>query len=116
MQNRFQWVNLQIKQILKCTSEKAIRNRLGKLPSDLKAAYDEIYNQIKDKDEHDKGLADRAFMWVMCAYKPLSSEELISAIRLDSEKDTFDLSDKVTESQLLHLCNNLLVFDSQRNV
>jgi hypothetical protein len=55
-------------------------------------------------------------MWVMCACKPLSSEELISAIRLDSEKDTFDLSDKVTESQLLHLCNNLLVIDSQRMV
>jgi ankyrin repeat protein len=109
-------VNLQIKQILKCTSEKAIRNRLGKLPSDLKAAYDEIYNEIKDMDEHDKALADRAFMWAMCACKPLSSEELISAIRLDPEKDTFDLSDKVTESQLLHLCNNLLVLDSQRNV
>jgi ankyrin repeat protein len=109
-------VSLQIKQILKCTSEKAIRNRLGKLPGDLNATYDEIYNEIKHKDEHDRALADRAFMWVMCACKPLSSEELISAIRLDSEKDIFDLSDKITESQLLHLCNNLLVIDSRRRV
>ncbi|KAH8586045.1 hypothetical protein B0O99DRAFT_586459 [Bisporella sp. PMI_857] len=115
-QGMFQWVNLQIKQILKCISEQAIRNRLGKLPRDLKEAYDEIYNEVKEKDEHDKALADRAFMWVMCACKPLSSDELISAIRPNLEKDAFNLSDKVTESQLLHLCNNLLVLDSQRNV
>ncbi|KAK3933812.1 hypothetical protein QBC46DRAFT_326021 [Diplogelasinospora grovesii] len=115
-QGMFQWVYLQIKQILKCTSEEAIRNRLGKLPGDLKAAYDEIYNGIKDKDEHDKALADRAFMWVMCACKSLSSDELLSAIRLDSEKDAVHFASKITESSLLALCNNLLVLDSQREV
>lgn len=62
-QGMFQWVSLQIKQILQCTSENAIRNRLGKLPRDLKAAYDEIYNEIKDEDEHDKALADRAIIF-----------------------------------------------------
>ncbi|KAH6714543.1 ankyrin repeat-containing domain protein [Leptodontidium sp. MPI-SDFR-AT-0119] len=113
-QGMFQWVYLQIKQILDLESEEAIRDRLGKLPTGLKATYDEIYGK-KAQNKHDKALADRALMWVMCAYKPLSSEELLSAIRLDP-KDTICLAGKITESQLLHLCNNLLVLDSQRNV
>ncbi|KAL5331179.1 hypothetical protein ACEPPN_000708 [Leptodophora sp. 'Broadleaf-Isolate-01'] len=113
-QGMFQWVYLQIKQILDLESEEAIRDRLGKLPTGLKATYDEIYGK-KAQNKHDKALADRALMWVMCAYKPLSNEELLSAIRLDP-KDTICLAGKITESQLLHLCNNLLVLDSQRNV
>ena len=52
----------------------------------------------------------------MGARYPLKSEELLSAIRLDTEGDTFDLSEKISESRLLHLCNNLLVLDSQQNV
>ncbi|KAK6082585.1 hypothetical protein SCUP515_02340 [Seiridium cupressi] len=112
----FQWVFLQIKQILKLETEAAIRDRLGRLPDTLKSAYDEIYHKIQAQHEYDQSLANRAFKWVMCAHTPLSSEELLSAIRLDSEGESFDVSDEVNEYQLLHLCNNLLVLDSQRKV
>ncbi len=61
----------------------------------LKATYDEIYGK-KAQNKYDKALADRAFMWVMCAYQPLSSEELLSAIRLDPE-NTVWLAGKITE-------------------
>ncbi|RYP31190.1 hypothetical protein DL766_004498 [Monosporascus sp. MC13-8B] len=108
------WVFLQIKQLLELETEAAIRDQLGRLPTGLKATYDEIYGKVQARHKHDKALADRAFMWVMCACKPLSSEELLSAISLDAERDPFDLSEGITESQLLHLCNNLLVLDSQR--
>ncbi|KAK9773016.1 putative NACHT domain-containing protein [Seiridium cardinale] len=112
----FQWVFLQIKQILKLETESAIRDRLGRLPNTLKSAYDEIYHKIQAQHKYDQSLANRAFKWVMCARMPLSSEELLSAIRLDPEGESFDVSDEVNESQLLHLCNNLLVLDSQRRV
>ena len=101
MQNRFQWVHLQVKQILDLETEEAVRDRLGKLPSGLKATYDEIYGKVKARNKHDRAVADRALRWVMCACTPLSNEELLSAIRLDPEKDTICLSDKITESQLL---------------
>ncbi len=116
VQNRFQWADLQVKQILKCETEEAARNRLGKLPRGLEATYREIYDEIKDRDKNDKAMADRAIMWVMCACKPLNSQELLSAIRVDSDKDTVDLASKITESSLLALCSNLLVLDSQRHV
>jgi hypothetical protein len=107
---------LQIKEILSLETNEAIRDRLGKLPSGLKATHDEIYDKIKARNKHDKALVERAIIWVMCAYHPLNSEELLSAIRLNPEKDAICLSDKVTQSQLQHLCNNLLVLDSQRKL
>ena len=55
-------------------------------------------------------------MWVMCACRPLKSDELLSVIRLDPKGDITHLSEEVDEGLLLDLCNNLLVLDSQRNV
>ncbi|KAJ2995025.1 hypothetical protein NUW58_g1386 [Xylaria curta] len=115
-QGMFQWAFLQINEILDLETESAIRDRLGKLPSSLKSAYDEIYDRIKSRHKKDRDLADRAFKLVACACEPLSSRRLLSAIRFDSDTDTLDLSDTIKESQLLHLCNNLLVIDSQRYV
>ncbi|KAJ8124960.1 hypothetical protein O1611_g8681 [Lasiodiplodia mahajangana] len=115
-QGMFQWVFLQIKEILMLETERAIVDRLGKLPANLKIAYDEIYRRIRAQHEHDRFLADNAFKWVAAARKPLKSEQLLSMIRLDSEEDTFHLSEEISESQLLHLCNNLLVLDTERKV
>ncbi|KAI1123673.1 hypothetical protein F5Y10DRAFT_47475 [Nemania abortiva] len=112
----FQWVFLQIKQLLVLETEEAILDRLGKLPDDLKTAYDEIYGKIKARHNHDRALADNALKWVAAARKPLRSVELLSAIRLDPQQETFHFAESVSESQLLHLCNNLLVIDSERNV
>ncbi|KAI3323881.1 hypothetical protein HD806DRAFT_544007 [Xylariaceae sp. AK1471] len=114
-QGMFQWAFLQIKQILGLKTETAIRDRLGKLPADLKTAYDNIYEGISSHPD-DRAVADNAFKWVACACKPLKREELLSAIRLDSKNDTFDSLDIITESQLLDICNNLLVIDSKRYV
>ncbi|KAI0439402.1 hypothetical protein F4803DRAFT_47018 [Xylaria telfairii] len=112
----FQWAFLQINELLSLETESAIRSRLGKLPTNLKTAYDEIYGKITALDEHDRALADRAFKWVACSQEPLNSEGLLSAIRLDSHTTTYNLSVTITESQLLHLCHNLLVIDTQRDV
>ncbi|KAI0817325.1 hypothetical protein GGR55DRAFT_12746 [Xylaria sp. FL0064] len=115
-QGMFQWVSLQTKQILRLETEEAILDQLGKLPTDLRTAYDEIYEGVKSRHRSDRDLADNAFRWVMCAKEPLSSQQLLSALRINSEDDAFELSESLTESQLLHLCSNFLVIDSQRKV
>ncbi|AEO64672.1 uncharacterized protein THITE_74764 [Thermothielavioides terrestris NRRL 8126] len=116
-QGMFQWASLQIKQLLELQTQAAITDRLGKLPIDLEAAYDEIYGKIAARNEHDKAIADRAFMWVMCANPPLRSADLLSAIRLDPENDAVQFSDdELDENLLADICNNLLVLDSQRRV
>ncbi|OAA62771.1 Ankyrin repeat-containing domain protein [Niveomyces insectorum RCEF 264] len=111
----FQWAFLQIKQLLELQTEAALRSRLGRLPKGLQAAYDEIYGKIATGNEHEKILADRAFLWVMCARKPLTSDELLSAVRLDPAVITH-LSEAVDEDILLSLCNNLLVLDGRQRV
>ena len=105
---------MQVKQLLKQQTESAIRNQLGKLPGGLKEAYDEIYGEIAARDAHEKTLADRAFMWVMCAVTPLNNDELFDAVRRDGIST--ELADEVDEDLLLDICNNLLVLDSQRHV
>ncbi|KAK1762907.1 hypothetical protein QBC33DRAFT_460474 [Phialemonium atrogriseum] len=112
----FQWAYLQIKELLELQTEQTIRDRLGKLPEDLEGAYDEIYGKIQSRHKYEKAFADRAFKWVMCACKPLGSEELLSAVRLDPDTDNSHLDERVDEGLLLELCNNLLVLDSQREV
>lgn len=72
-------------------------------------AYNEIYNNI---DEGDRAIADRAFMWVVCAERLLESATILEAIRIDSTKETLELSSAITEDSLLSMCSNLLVIDS----
>lgn len=50
----------------------------------------------------------------MSACTPPSSDELLSAICIYPDENSVNFENKVTESSLLALCNNLLVFDSQR--
>ncbi|KAK7419209.1 hypothetical protein QQZ08_010978 [Neonectria magnoliae] len=110
-QGMFQWAYLQIKQVLELPTEEDIRSKLGKLPTGLKNAYDGIYGNIAEH-QHAKNLVDRACVWVMSAHEPLSSVELLSAIRVDFDHNTITLANMVTEEELLALCNNLLVLDS----
>ncbi|KAJ5113305.1 hypothetical protein N7456_001839 [Penicillium angulare] len=113
----FQWTYLQLEQLKICYSKSAIQHRLDQLPVTLKEAYDEIYAYIeKALDKYDKQLADRAIKWVMAAARPLTSEELICAIRIDATKDELYLSESISEDTLLALCRNFLVIDSERAV
>ncbi|OQD98394.1 hypothetical protein PENSOL_c009G01438 [Penicillium solitum] len=101
--------------VLELPTERDIRDRLRRLPIDLKEAYDEIYGKIAEF-QHAKVLVDRACKWVMSACTPPSSDGLLSAICIDPNENSVNFENKVTKSSLLSLCNNLLVFDSQRKV
>ncbi|KAJ2894888.1 hypothetical protein MKZ38_007111 [Zalerion maritima] len=111
-QGMFQWVFLQIEQLLNLPTEHQLRSRLGKLPATLHDAYDEILGDMED--EFSTGFALRAFQWVMCALKPLKSNELLAAVRINA--DTGEILDfEPTEEILLDWCRNLLVIDSQQH-
>lgn len=101
--------------MLKLRTEADIESRLGKLPVGLKKAYDEIYARNAEH-QHAKIFLDRACMWVMSACRLLHSSELLSAIQVDPRLGTIDLPVDFTESELLDVCENLLVLDSQRRV
>ncbi|KAJ5362328.1 hypothetical protein N7541_003172 [Penicillium brevicompactum] len=115
-QGMFQWASLQIHQMTKCKSESSVWNRLNRLPGDLQAAYEEVWVEIQSLEEPDKTMVKRALCWTMAARRPMSSEELLSAIRIGSNGDLLPLGDKIDEQGLLSLCNNFLAVDSKVKV
>lgn len=110
---RFQWTHLQLEQLRSCRTQESIEARLNSLPSGLKKAYDEIYARIKEQDELAQQLVDRAVMWIMCAARPLTSNGILSAIRIDAKEQDLQISSEINEEDLLFFCQHLLVVDHE---
>ena len=106
---------MQINQLLVLGPPKDIRKRLGKLPKSLKEAYDEIYTTIQAQEGSMPDIANRAFQWVMCSYRPLSPKELVAAVCQDPDKDDVEDID-IDINIVLSACQNLLVVDENRYV
>jgi hypothetical protein len=106
-QNRFQWAALQIRQLLSLQREDFIRARLGKLPKDLEATYDEIFATIEVQDEGKPDIAIRAFQWVTCSARPLSPAEFVVAVCQDPDVDDPQGVD-IDINFVLSACQNLL--------
>ncbi|KAJ5841875.1 hypothetical protein N7534_011705 [Penicillium rubens] len=116
-QGMFQWAALQIHQIRPCKTEESIWKRLDTLPDGLQEAYNEVWSEIGKLEEPDQSLTKRALLWAMSACKPMTSDELLYAIRVDPTGDLpLLLDEEIDEQGLLSLCKNLLVIDSQLNV
>ncbi|OJD14083.1 hypothetical protein AJ78_05529, partial [Emergomyces pasteurianus Ep9510] len=111
-QGMFQWTYLQIKQLLVLQQEGPIRNRLGKLPIDLKHAYDEIFDGM---GETERKIADRALQWVIGAQKPLTTKVLLPAVCQTGGALIYPIGD-LDEDLILKYCQNLLVIDPVRQV
>lgn len=110
---RFQWAYLQIHQLLELDLPEDIEERLGKLPNDLKTAYDEIIHRMPVN--HQK-LAYRAVQWVMCAIHPLSTEIILPAVRHDENCEVLVPLSGLNEGLLLEYCHSLLVIDPVRKI
>ncbi|KAJ5104243.1 NACHT nucleoside triphosphatase [Penicillium argentinense] len=115
-QGMFQWADMQIHQIAKYKSPADVFDRLEHLPEDLEKTYDEVWRQIESQGKYDQIFIKRALRWVMSASKPLSSVELLAAIRVGPEGDLLRKLDTVDEQGLLSICNNFLVVDPQLGV
>lgn len=132
---RFLWAALQIYELLKLQIEEDVNDRLGMLPKDLKTTYDDIYlRQIQTRGDTASAIAERAIMWLLVAFEPLTSEHLLSAVRIDAgrykkmflepvadvprqkgnlrEHAVEWITEEVDDELLLELCANLLTFDS----
>ncbi len=78
---------LQLRQLLDLKLEEDVRSRLGQLPDDLKKVYDELYITIHSQPDSAPIIAERAFKWVMCSFRPSTSRELVVAICQETSTD-----------------------------
>ncbi|OCL12159.1 hypothetical protein AOQ84DRAFT_420820 [Glonium stellatum] len=111
----FQWAKLQVAQLRKLESERDIRARLGKLPKTLIILYEEIWSQIQSQQGNKPVIAQRAFLWLMCAFEPLSPDLLLAAVCQDPEGISIEPV-YIDFDYILAACHNLLVVDPHQNV
>ncbi|KAL2783157.1 ankyrin repeat-containing domain protein [Aspergillus keveii] len=115
-QGMFQWAVLQVHQLSKCQSAPSVRDRLNKLPASLKDSYDEVWQQINSLEENDRILAIRALHWASVAFKPLTTSDMLSVIRMNPNGGMSPLDEMLDQAGLLSLCNGFLTVDNQLNV
>jgi hypothetical protein len=56
-------------------------------------------------------IAISAMKWLLCAQRPLKTEEFIAAVSINSE-----LEDILDQDQLVDICCNMMVFDLVQQV
>lgn len=81
-QGSFLWVRLVLQNFETAWSEEAMEAVLQDVPSDLGAVYHRIIQSI-EPDPHKKILAKSILTWVVLASRPLSTDELRCAIKMD---------------------------------
>ncbi|KAI9772569.1 MAG: hypothetical protein M1839_002451 [Geoglossum umbratile] len=113
-QGMFRWVSLQLQHLCgpKIVLEDDLLEEMGKLPRDLADIYPMIYEQVSELGPRSHSVAVRALKWLLCAERPLSAAEFIAAASVDSE----GVHTRVSESQMLELCCNLIVLDTDLNI
>ena len=101
-------------QITRCRTESSVWKRLDNLPSGLQKAYDEIWKGIEDLEDPDRTFVKRALKWVMVANWPFAVPYLVGAVLQDEELEDNESNsgDILNMDDLLYLCGNLLVVDS----
>ena len=89
-----------------------VEKALGKLPRSLASLYASIYEQVLELEPHARLVAIATFKWLLCAQRPLSSKELISAVSQNFDGDYIRLE----TSDILDVCANLVVFDQEADI
>ncbi|MCJ1464092.1 hypothetical protein MMC07_002704, partial [Pseudocyphellaria aurata] len=114
-QGMFRWVTLQIENLCdfeRIKHEGDIDQELGRLPMTLKLSYDVIFRRIEKSGRTSWSVADSVMRWLLCAQRTLTSMDLIIAVSVNSAGKHSDLS----VPQLLHMCCNTVVLDTELDV
>jgi hypothetical protein len=100
----FLWASLIMTRLDEAHSIEAMRKTLDQVPSEMSGMYSGILESIVESPNAD--LAHCVLKWVVCARKPLSTEELREVVRLDINQ-TLRTSDRFAQ-----ICGNLITVDN----
>jgi hypothetical protein len=107
---RFRWVALQLMDLKKCRTEKAIREQLKNLPKGLDEIYDRILLWI---DETDYGYTKTFLLWLCFAVRPMTLEELAATVTVDLTAENgpqFECKNELCDiSDVLKMCSGFVI-------
>ena len=107
---RFRWVALQLMELKKCRTQKAIREQLNHLPEGLDETYDRILLGINKKD---CGYTKTFLLWLCFAVRPRTLEELAATVTVDLEAENGPQVECENElqdiSDVLKMCSSFVI-------
>ena len=106
----FLWVRLVLQELEHCYTEEAVEEALHDIPSDMNALYSRMLKLIPRSDRGIR-LAKSILTWVVCAPRPLTLEEMQSAVKLDINETASNL-----ERSIGSICGQLVTVDPFRRV
>lgn len=109
------WVHFQILAICEEHTPGNIRKALKSLPKDLNETYTRIIEKVNSQSEGTSNTAKRVLRWLLYAAE-LNSPTMISEfLSVKPGEATLD-TDRWTQSQILDICQNLVVYDKKLDV
>ncbi|GAB1321063.1 hypothetical protein MFIFM68171_11273 [Madurella fahalii] len=107
----FLWAVLTTRQLQAVDADNITRSTIESLP--ISEEFLEVYRRANEKIQKltrsDQTIGKRALKLVLCAAHPLTSDELLSALRIDPETDDSELGPEIDEEWLRHLWPDVLV-------
>ena len=122
-QGMFRWVEMSLETLKRIKFLPDFKKALGQLPSELAGLYDIIHSQIERTEPYGQKVAIRTLNWLLCAQRLLSAEELIAAVYVIDDDTSSDSDEDIDfkpvgspKDDILRLCRNLVVFDSEQEI
>ena len=108
--HRFKWVALQLMELKKCRTQKAIREKLSNLPGGLDETYDRILLGINKRD---CGYTKIFLLWLCFAVRPVTLKELAATVTVDLASENgpqFESENEIQDtSDVLEMCSSFVI-------
>jgi ankyrin repeat protein len=105
---------LQARRLRELGTENVTESALNNLPTpdEVLTIYQNAAEVISKMDHNNQALARRALRLVLCARsRLLTTDELLSALRINPETKGFQLGAEISQERLRYLCPDILVLD-----
>jgi hypothetical protein len=108
----FLWVVFQLAELCTAESDDGIQTILRHLPKDLGETYDRLLGRIVGSER--QRLVKRMFQWIICARRPLTTEEICEGIAFTIDDDFWNVAKIPTDIlRPVRACGNLIVIDEE---
>lgn len=115
---RFLWAALRTRQLLALNVDDITRSaaRMLSTPQEIMDIYQRADDKILKLDQKDQVIGRRALKLVLCAAHPLTSDELLYALRIDPEIEDFMWAAEIDEDWLRYLWPDILALGSHADL
>jgi len=109
---RFLWVSLQVDELCEQVCDEDIRKTITNLPKTLEETFIRVLRRISSRSH--KSLAEKAFLWIAAAARPLCLEEMREAIAIEIGQK-YTIRERLCNdvNDIVVACQNLVHVDEE---